>query len=300
MNPENENNEVKPITPSMNGIEPPKAEENPYAIKWGAEENTPTPSISEEASVPVPSVETTPVVNTTSTAPSEVVPIAPAFEAPTIETPAPVVGNSSPGTEPQPDPKEEKKKNRNLILLGIFFVALLLFVYFLPDITAFIAEKKAEQDEKPVASESPSPSPSLTPGASPSVKNGKLTCTGIPVISADQSVTTTLVTEVNYTDEKVQEVVVTEVHDYKAKNPQYEQSVQNCASQVVRYNDSPGYHAECSIQENQIKIVQKYSLKTFQPINDLENNVTITSSILFNTNLKEVQKQLESGGNTCK
>lgn len=108
MNPENENNEVKPITPSMNGIEPPKAEENPYAIKWGAEENTPTPSISEEASVPVPSVETTPVVNTTSTAPSEVVPIAPAFEAPTIETPAPVVGNSSPGTEPQPDPKEEK------------------------------------------------------------------------------------------------------------------------------------------------------------------------------------------------
>ena len=200
------------------------------------------------------------------------------------------------------DEKEIKEEipNKNIILVGIFFTIMFLFIMFLPTINSYVTklkEKKLEEQIVDPKDENDDNNNQEIPGNT----NGKevqIFCTSKETTMADNSSMTIMYT-FTHVDNKVKKTKTDMFYRYPSNTSEnFMAQEKKCDKEINKNNNKQGYNANCTLEENTITVTETFDLTKFKTFT-ATNGTTITPVVELDSNMQIKIEELQKQGYTC-
>lgn len=194
----------------------------------------------------------------------------------------------------------DPNSNKNLIIVGVFFLVMFVFIMFLPSINNFIVRKQEERLESQIkdpVEEDDNNESAIEYNTDGKEKN--VTCISEETAMVDSS---TMKIEHVYThiDNKIKKVTVNMIYMYlSATDENFISQEKKCETEIEINKDHDGYSAKCILEDNTITVQETFDLSSFKTFTSSTGS-TITSVVELDNSLKDEVNKLVNQGYTCK
>lgn len=219
-----------------------------------------------------------------------------------------ITENNQPSLLKEADPANNhqdspnKDSNKSLILVGIFFTIMFVFIMFLPTINGYLTKLKEKQLENQIVDpkeddDKDKDNNETTPGNT-NGKEAKVVCT------SEESTTTDLSSmHITYTythiDDKIKKVEKNIIYTYETDtSDNFIEQKRKCNLEITTNSDKEGYNASCKLDENIITVTESFDLTTFKTFVGT-NGTTISPVTELDSSLKEEVEELTNQGYKC-
>ena len=191
--------------------------------------------------------------------------------------------------------------NKNIILVGIFFTIMFLFIMFLPTINSYVTKLKEKKLEEQIVDPKDENNDDNNNQEIPGNTNGKevqIFCTSEETTMADNSSMTIMYT-FTHIDNKVKKTKTDMFYRYPSNTSEnFMAQEKKCDEEITKNNNNQGYNANCTLEENTITVTETFDLTKFKTFT-ATNGTTITPVVELDANMQIKIEELEKQGYTC-